>query len=120
MGYILADFYNSHTGRTQNRQGEESQLKVTVELFGTLAKNMSRKKVELTLPEGATMSTLIEQMVQSHGKSFEQRILTYVDHVPWLTSVILLNERSVKAASFPDIKLNDGDVVQVIPHVAGG
>ena len=120
MGYILADFYNSHTGRTQNRQGEESQLKVTVELFGTIAGNMSKKEVELTLSEGATMSTLMGQMVQNYGKAFEERILTYVGNVPWLVGTILLNERSVKAASFPDIKLNDGDVVQVIPHVAGG
>jgi len=81
-------------------------ISVKVRLFSGIQALVGAKKVDLELPDGATVATLRDRLVQAYP-ALEGFMTTYVIAV----------EEEVQDQSHA---LHDGDTVDLIPPISGG
>lgn len=76
------------------------------------------REEEITLSEGATVRTLIEQLIQKYGERFKNYILS--DNMELKPSIAI----AVNGVKIPDDPLNkilrDGDTLVILPPISGG
>lgn len=92
-------------------------MKVTVKAFATLRNAFNgRAVIELTLPEGAVIEDLVNELEKRF--SFEIRSRESRELDPAIK--ILVNGREITYLNGIKTKLKDGDTIAFIPPVGGG
>ena len=80
-------------------------MKVKVRFFARLKEEVGLSEVELELDEGASLADVIRAFL---GERDAGAIL------------VAVNEELVEAGDLRDVRLKDGDVVDVMPPASGG
>jgi len=95
-------------------------LTIRVEFFGELAQLAGSKKREVTLSEGSTLDDFFEAVAKicSRRDSLTKSQSDLFASLPHMD--VLVNGRSLSGQRSYQTKLNTGDVVQLLPVVAGG
>ena len=88
-------------------------MNIEVLLFGKLRELAVRQQV-ISINEGARMGDLVDRLVKEYGSDFGEE----VDHEErWH---FLLNGRFYNPSDGMEVTLKDGDVVVMLPMLAGG
>ncbi|MFQ6081283.1 MAG: ubiquitin-like small modifier protein 1 [Candidatus Bathyarchaeia archaeon] len=77
-------------------------------------------KLELEISKEATVKDLLDQLVERFGRKFRERVLEPNGKELRRGIAILVNGRNIEALQRLETKLVDGDIVAVVPPVAGG
>lgn len=81
-------------------------MTVHIRFFAGLVPIVGEKSIEMTLPAGATVATLRDQLVAQ-----------YPVLEPFMTTYVCAVGEEMRE---PEYALNDGDLVDLIPPIAGG
>jgi molybdopterin converting factor small subunit len=81
-------------------------MTVRVRFFAGLVPIVGEKSIEMALPAGATVGTLRDQLV-----------VQYPVLEPFMTTYVCAVAEEMRE---PEYALHDGDLVDVIPPIAGG
>lgn len=92
-------------------------MKVTLQLRGPLVKKLLDGFFEIELENDAKLSDLLIEMIQ---KEESIRKMWASPEVVDRDALILCNETDVGLGEGLDTKLNDGDVIVVLPLIHGG
>jgi MoaD family protein len=88
-------------------------MRIEVLLFGKLRELAVRQQV-ISIADGARLRDLVDRLVKEYGPDFGQE----VDHEErWH---FLLNGRFYNPSDGMELSLKDGDVVAMLPMLAGG
>ncbi len=87
-------------------------MNIEVLFFGDLRKLAATRQRVITMTEGTQLTHLIEQLVKEYGGVFEEQINS--------TLRILINGREYEILNGMETPLKDGDVVVLLPIIAGG
>jgi molybdopterin synthase sulfur carrier subunit len=100
------------------RKVEENPLKITFRTFATFSEVIGAREMELTLPPGAKVGGLLENLCDAHP-GLRERLFDAAGQIkPYI--LILKNGRSVTSPQQHDTVIDEGDVIAVFPPVAGG
>ena len=91
----------------------ERKISVEVELFGRLARNAGSEKIPLSISDALPVSRLSSVLISKFGNDVQSDLL---DSENRSTVATLVNMKHVS----PDCVLHDGDVVTLVPILAGG
>ena len=89
-------------------------MQVQIQLFSHLRLSVGRRAVELDLPDGSTVSTVMERLRRLVSPDVENMIVD--KERGGYRLVVLVNGR--RAGS--DIALREGDLVSLLPPLGGG
>ncbi len=92
-------------------------MKVTVKAFATFREVMDMK-VELKLPEGATVKTLLSELTARY-KGLDALLFAEPGTLRDFVN-ILKNGRNIHFIAGLDTLLDDGDMIALFPPAAGG
>lgn len=93
-------------------------MKIKVHFTAQLRTAIGRPAADIELPEGSTVTALVEQLaVQVHGASPHLLAATGQTHRSLL---IVVNNSAVCSSRLDETELNAGDVVMLLPPIAGG
>ena len=87
--------------------------KVIVKLLSRFRDLVGKEAIVLDLTEGSTVECLLEKMLDLYGEEFERSIWSEDKN---LQVILMLNGKITKL----DNKLKNGDIVTLLPPVAGG
>ena len=94
-------------------------IRVTTRYYAFLRERVGREEETLELPEGASVGDFLEKLAERHG----EKLLGYVfDENKQLRSgfAVALNGENIRPEEIRDTRLKDGDVVVILPPIAGG
>jgi MoaD family protein len=97
-------------------------LQVSVRFFTSLREIVDKKEETLKFPEGSkvTVDTVLKTLAQRYGKSFVEYLYDEkTDDVKGFLQ-FLVNGKSATTLSGMQTKLEDGDVLAILPPVGGG
>ncbi len=80
-------------------------MKVKVRFFARLKEEVGLSEVELELDEGASLADVIRAFLRERDAG---------------AILVAVNEELVEASDLRDVRLKDGDVVDVMPPASGG
>jgi len=80
-------------------------VKVKVRFFARLKEEVGLSEVELELDEGASLADVIRAFLRERDAG---------------AILVAVNEELVEASDLRDVRLKDGDVVDVMPPASGG
>ena len=92
-------------------------MKVLVKAFATFREVMD-SQIDMDLPEGATIRTLLDELTGRHRGLGEMMFDTNGTIRNFIN--ILKNGRNVHFLAGLDTPLHDGDVIALFPPLAGG
>ena len=95
----------------------KKKIKVKLLLFATLRDEYGFK--EKIIETGETFQDLIDAVKHEIGESFVNEIFDTQKNKIRDDRIILINGMHAKL-KWPNIKLNDGDVIAIFPPIAGG
>ena len=87
-------------------------LQITIKFGEPLRRDVGRRRISFSLPDGATADDLLALLVQQYP-DFEAALRSY----PY---IIFINGRPVTAANYNATRLQDGDIVHLALPVVGG
>lgn len=90
------------------------QMKVTVRLYGAARVALRCRERELTLPQGATVAGLVDELVREVGPLAREYLVG-----PGGRGYAVAFSVDGEAAQ-PEARLRDGDQVALLPPTAGG
>lgn len=95
-------------------------MKVKVHTILTFSEIIGARAVDITLPEPATVQTLLAKMVEIWGDAlsphlFEPGTDRLLSHI-----VVMVNGRAIQFLDGVRTELKEGDEVLLFPPVAGG
>jgi len=94
-------------------------LKIHVKFLATIREITGKLEIELEIHPGDTVGTTLQTLQAHYGPEFKEATTgTTADGIPKVRS--LVNGRNTDFLEGPETKLNDGDVMVLIPPVAGG
>lgn len=95
-------------------------MTVTVKVMGPLINLVGASTFDMTLPEGSTLWELLEVLFQQYGEALRQEVMNPqgTDLAPYYK--LLVNGRNSKLMDYLDTKLEAGQLVHVMPPIAGG
>jgi molybdopterin synthase sulfur carrier subunit len=93
-----------------------------VRFFTTLREVIGKKEETLKFSgrEDVTVDTVLERLVELHGKSFVEYVYDQKDGKVRGFLQFLVNGRSISSFEGLGTRLSDGDVLAIIPPVGGG
>ena len=91
----------------------EQEIRVEVELFGRLARKAGSEKIPLSVLDALPVRRLSSILIEKLGNEIKPDLL---DSESRSTVATLVNRKHVS----PDCELHDGDVVTLVPILAGG
>lgn len=94
------------------------RLTVTVNLLGARFFQVRRDALELTVDSGATLAQVID-LIDEHNPGFRQVVLDQAGRLSKQIAV-LVNGDNAQYRGGVGVVLNDRDVINVIPALAGG
>ncbi|MFW9807221.1 MAG: MoaD/ThiS family protein [Candidatus Thorarchaeota archaeon] len=92
-------------------------MKLTLQLRGPLAKKFKNGTIEIELHNGAVLSDLLTQLIESEDSV---RGVWESPEVIDRDALILCNDTDVGLSGGLDTKLSEGDIVTVLPLIHGG
>jgi molybdopterin synthase sulfur carrier subunit len=93
-----------------------------VRFFTSLRELIGKKEQTLRFPdsEAVTVNTVLERLAKRYGKEFVEYVYDRKTGEVKSFLQFLINGRSASALNGLDTKLEDGDVLAIIPPVGGG
>ena len=94
-------------------------MKLHVRYTAQLRAAMGLDEEDVELPEGASLETLLRSVAEHHGGEAASHLLTDAGQVrPSL--LVVVNDAAAAPADAAATKLRPGDVVTLLPPIAGG
>jgi molybdopterin synthase sulfur carrier subunit len=95
-------------------------MKIKIHSILSLKEVLGGKDVEMTIPEGATVSGLLAGMVEIWGDSLSPHLFKpgSDELLPYVR--LMINGQTIQFLKGMDTVLQDGDEVLLIPLAAGG
>jgi molybdopterin synthase sulfur carrier subunit len=97
---------------------ETAALKVQVKFLATIRGSAGEPSTELLCAPHDTARTLMRGLIKKYGQKFEEDTLEGVDLKSGIK--IIINGRDIDYLNGLDTQIKDGDVIVIIPPVAGG
>jgi molybdopterin synthase sulfur carrier subunit len=94
-------------------------MRIKVRFYGSLYELLNTREVDLELPDGSSLRTLIEVINSKLNPNFSRTLLDERGGIRG-SYVILLNGSAVRDDPLDKVKLNNGDVVAFLPTAVGG
>ncbi|MHA1302490.1 MAG: ubiquitin-like small modifier protein 1 [Candidatus Heimdallarchaeaceae archaeon] len=90
--------------------------KITVLVFSTIKQIIGKKQLEM---KAETVEDLLGQLFRKYGEGLESEL---TDNTGQLKKVyrVIINGRNVNLLNGLETKLKEGDLVAIVPAVAGG
>lgn len=95
-------------------------MKVTIKAFATIREALGRGWMQMEIENEATVGQLLLRLSEVYGERFSSRVLNPDKKTLTRGLKILVNGRDIDFLQGLETKLKDGDVVTLIPPVAGG
>ena len=95
-------------------------IQVRVRAIGALAQAMASTESTVTLDSGATVEDLLRGLLQEHGPSLARWLADSDGRSSTSHTRTLVNGRDLFVLDDVRTRLRDGDLVSLIPVVAGG
>lgn len=94
-------------------------MKLKVQYMAQLRAALGRSEEEVDLPAGSNLATLLGQLAAGACRGSESHLLTSAGQVrPSL--LVVVNGSALPASKADATTLHDGDVVMLLPPIAGG
>ncbi len=95
-------------------------MEITVKVMGPLIKITGESTVLMNMPEESTVRDLLEALFRRFGEDLKQEVLNEegTDLAPYYK--VLINGRNTKLMNYLETKLKNGQIVHVMPPIAGG
>ena len=94
-------------------------MRVRVSFYVAVGDLAAIPEETVELPASADIRRLLEYLGEEHGSALTDRVLQSDGRI-WPAVAIILNGSNVSLYQGLDTQLTDGDVVSVLPVVAGG
>jgi len=94
-------------------------VKVKVRFYGGLYELLNVREVDIVMPDGGSLKTLIDVISARLNPNFSRALLDEHGNVRG-SYVILVNGTAVRDERLDSVKLNEGDVVVFLPTAVGG
>ena len=95
-------------------------IRVNVRMMGTLRDSAGRSEEELSLEEGADVSSAIRELIDEHGEELEKALVDPVIQSALPNALILLNGVEIGNLKGLVTALRDGDKMVLLPVTHGG
>lgn len=95
-------------------------MSVIVDIVGHASDLFSRPHYTFDAKPGLTLKGVLEKLSEFAGSDFPKRIYDTATGSMNEHIVIFVNAREARSLRGPDTVLNDGDVVTIMPPMAGG
>lgn len=95
-------------------------IRVNVRMMGTLKDAAGRSEEELSLEEGADISSAIRELIDEHGEELERALVDPVIQSALPNALILLNGVEIGNLKGLVTALRDGDKMVLLPVTHGG
>jgi len=95
-------------------------MQVKAVFLGDLRPRDGEGKVYLELPEGSTLSNLIDRLGERYGEGLKEKIIHPTGTSTFPLMRILVEGRDYQFVGGFDAQLNEGDTVVFMPPIAGG
>jgi len=95
-------------------------MKVKVRPFGALDAIAGLKEVEVELSEGATVNTLLDELLAKFGDSFRKYVYNETTGRPKSYLHFLVDGKAISTGEGFDTKLRDGQSLAIVAAVGGG
>ncbi len=97
-------------------------MKITVRFFTHLREIAGRREetIEVPLTEKADLFTILRILSQKYGKEFDEYVYDQKTGKVRGYLQLLVNGRSISDIGELNAKLEDGDVLAIVPPVGGG
>ena len=88
--------------------------------MGALISIVGQSTFQVTLPNGVTLRHLLDYLFEIYGMPLKQEVMNPegADLAPYYK--LLINGRNSKLMGYLDTVLEDGQLVHVMPPIAGG
>ena len=93
-------------------------MKVQVKFLATIRGITGESSIELSCYPRDTAGILMQKLVKKYGQRFEQITMAGINLMPRIKMII--NGRDIDYLNGLDTQLKDGDVIVIIPPIAGG
>lgn len=77
-------------------------------------------QLEIDVPEGATVRTALETLVNRFGETLKKKLINPADTQPYPYFRLVLNGRDLHAEKRLETPLREGDTLLIIPPASGG
>ena len=93
-------------------------MKVVVKFLATIRMITGESSIELLCTTHDNASTVMQRLIEKYGKKLEQAIMDGINLKPGIK--IIINGRDIDYLNGLDTQLKHGDVIVIIPPIAGG
>jgi len=97
----------------------EHEMRVRVSFHGAVRDVVGADEETVQLPTPADVRRLLERLGEKHGPALTDRVLRR-DGTTWPSVAILLNGSNISLNRGLNTPLAEGDVVAIVPVIAGG
>lgn len=94
-------------------------MKVRVQYTAQLRTAIGRSEEDAELPDGSTLTALLGHLAQRHNHVASHHLLTSTGRAQ-ISLLVVVNDSAVAAHQLDSILLRAGDVVALLPPIAGG
>ena len=94
-------------------------MNIKVKFFTSLREITGKKIDEIQVPKKITLKELIILLSEKYGKNFKEYIYDKNGEVKGFLS-FLLNGKNINILQGFNIKLNENDIIAILPPVGGG
>jgi len=98
----------------------EFMIEANVRLVGVLRGVSGKSSITVKLREGDTIATLIQRLSAEFGEDFKRVLVDSEQNDPRPNVLILVNGREIELLQKLETRLEDDDVVTIIPVSHGG
>jgi molybdopterin converting factor small subunit len=95
-------------------------VRVMVRMMGPLKETSGRDEEELTLKDGANVSSVIQRLIEEHGDELGSALLDPIIQNPLPNTLILLNGVEINNIQGLDTIVGDGDVLTLLSVTHSG
>ena len=94
-------------------------MKLRIQYTGQLRATVGRSEEELDLAEPTTLSLLLRELATRHGNHAAAHLTTTAGHIP-AGLLLVVNGAAIPASQCSDAVVRPGDIVTLLPPIAGG
>lgn len=95
-------------------------MKINIRFTGQLRILANRRSMVASLPEGASLRTLLEQLCQEMPVEFNEKVCAFMLNQNAPLTLILVNHNPLQNSSDLEKPLAEGDTIAFVPPMEGG